>query len=220
MTEFSTTSLEIAGYQGEPVPNTFYRQEGETERLVIVLPGVGYTCQMPLLFYPRQVALERGADVLLVEYGYGTRPEYAELSLPEQLAWLFADACASWAAGTAQRPYRQITLAGKSLGTLAMGYLLSGQELPPDVRAVWLTPLLRHDPLRSEICSWTGPSLFVIGTADQHYDPVLLREVQEANGGEVVVIEGADHGMNVPGDVPASIRALDQIVGAATKYLG
>jgi hypothetical protein len=36
----------------------------------------------------------------------------------------------------------------------------------------------------------------------------------------VVAIEGADHGMNIAGDLSGSIKALDEIVQAVDLFLG
>jgi hypothetical protein len=47
----SIQTLEIMGYRDERVPNTFFRNDEGTEQLAIILPGMGYTCHMPLLYY-------------------------------------------------------------------------------------------------------------------------------------------------------------------------
>jgi hypothetical protein len=49
---FSRKNLDIHGYQGESVPNTFLQQNEATEHAAIVFPGPGYTCQGPVLHYP------------------------------------------------------------------------------------------------------------------------------------------------------------------------
>jgi hypothetical protein len=119
----------------------------------------------------------------------------------------------------AQRSYQQVTFVGKSLGTLAMGHLLTTETSLPQRKAVWLTPLVRIDALRQQIEAYGGPSLFVIGTADPQYDRTYLAEVQKATGGEVVAIEGADHGMNIGDDVLASIQALDKVMRAIAEFI-
>jgi hypothetical protein len=58
------TSLATDGYRGESVPNTLYEREGGAEELGLLLPGIGYTAQMPLFWYARRLLQERGADVL------------------------------------------------------------------------------------------------------------------------------------------------------------
>jgi pimeloyl-ACP methyl ester carboxylesterase len=215
-----TETIDIKGHNNEPVPHTFFKQETVTDHLAIILPGRGYTSQMPLLFYPINLMLLKGADVLRVEYAYDQQPDFLSLGFDEQLRWLFADVTAAYRAGVARRAYQQITLIGKSLGTLAMGHLTTTEVLPPRVQAIWLTPLVRFDNLRQQIKQFGGPSLFVIGTADSHYDSALLAEVQQATGGgEVVAIEGADHGLNIKNEVLQSIQALEKVVQAIETFL-
>jgi hypothetical protein len=175
---------------------------------------------MPVLYYPRRLLLERGADVLVVEYDYRGRADFRMPRDPERDRWFFDDVAAACGAGLGQRPYYSgVTLVGKSLGTLAMGYLLMEDARLSRARCVWLTPLLRDDRLRAQMRRARGHSLFVIGTADSHYDPAYLEEVRLASGGESVVIEGADHSLEVEGDTIGSIHAVEQTVRAIQQFL-
>ena len=213
------TTLTIQGYRDEAVPNRFLRPEGAVDQLAVLLPGLGYTLDMPLFYYAENLLLERGWDVLRVEYAYNTRPEFQNLPKLERHQWLLADATAAWHAGLDRRTYERVVLLGKSLGTLAMGHLLTTADPPPNVGAVWLTPLLAEERLRQQIRQYAGPSLFVIGTADSHFDPVVLEEMQVATIGEAVVVRNADHGMDIPGDPIASVRAVERVVEALGRFL-
>jgi len=216
---YPSTTLDIRGYCGQAVPNTFFVQDSETHHLAVVFPGLGYTAHMPVLYYPRRLLLERGADALLVEYDYRGREDFRTPRDPERDHWFFDDVAAACRAGLAQRSYSGVTLVGKSLGTLAMGYLLTEDARLSQARCVWLTPLLRDDRLRAQLKRARGHSLFVIGTADSHYDPAYLEEVRLASGGDSVVIEGADHSLEIEGDTVGSIRAVEQIVRAMQRFL-
>jgi hypothetical protein len=175
---------------------------------------------MLVLHFPRRLLLERGADVLLLEYDYRGRVDFRMPRDPERDRWFFQDVAAACGAGLGQRPYSGVTLVGKSLGTLAMGYLLTEDARRLSrARCVWLTPLLRDDQLRAQMRRARGRSLFVIGTADTHYDPAYLEEVRLASGGESVVIEGADHSLEIEGDTVGSIRAVEQTVRAMQQFL-
>jgi predicted alpha/beta-hydrolase family hydrolase len=215
----TSTTLTIQGYRGEPVPNRLLRPERAIDHLAVFLPGFGYTLDMPLFYYAEKLLLERGWDVLRVEYAYNTRPEYQTLPEPERKQWLLEDATATWRAALDQRTYERVVLIGKSLGTLAMGHLLTTPDPPPTVGAVWLTPMLGEERLRRQITQYGGPSLFVIGTADPHFDPVVLETMQVATIGEAVVVRNADHGMDIPGDPIASVRAVERVVEALTRFL-
>jgi predicted alpha/beta-hydrolase family hydrolase len=215
----TSTTLTIQGYRDEPVPNRFLRPEGAIDHLAVLLPGLGYTLDMPLFYYAENLLLERGWHVLRVEYAYNTRPEFQTLPKPERDRWLLADATAAWHAGLSQRIYERVVLIGKSLGTLAMGHLLTMPDAPPNVGAVWLTPLLGVERLRQQISQYGGRSLFVIGTADPHFEPAVLETMQVATTGEAVIVKDADHGMDIPGDPIASVRALERVVEALGRFL-
>jgi len=136
-----TSTLEIYGYHQEPVPHAFLRQDGESQQLSVIFPGWGYTVEMPVLYYLTRIMLERGSDVLLVKYEYSKNVLFSTLTEEERDRWLHADITAAVAAGIGQRAYSRITLIGKSLGTLAMGHLLSSHASLPNPECLWLHAL-------------------------------------------------------------------------------
>ena len=216
---YQQEKLDLKSYNDQPLPNTYFRQETNADHLALIIPGRDYTAHMPLFFYPILTLLNRGADVLRLDVHYLKRDDFQALDMNEQFRHLFDEVVAAYQVGMARRDYEQVTLVGKSLGTLAMGHLLTTETLPPTVNAIWLTPLVRFDFLRAQIKAFAGHSLFAIGTADPHYDAECLAEVQRTTNGEVVTIEGADHGMNITGDMSGSIKALDNIVQAIDVFL-
>lgn len=215
--------LEIPGYQGEEVPNTFFGQEGRAEGLAIVLPGIAYTVRMPVLYYPTLYLLWKGMDVLWVEYDYVKRNVH-ELARPEWRRRFGEDVGAAYRAGLAQRRYPRIVLVGKSLGTMAMRDLLFWEPSDRDpllssARCAWLTPLLKDEGIREQISRRARRSFVVIGTADPQYDPELLASCGLREGEEAIVIPDADHSLEREGDVSASIRNVEQIVRAFQGFV-
>jgi len=232
----SSYSLPIVGYHDRPVAHTFFRQARETGHVALLLPGVGYTTHMPLLYYPARILLQLGADVLRVETMYARLSEYEALDPAERTRWVFADAAAACRAGLAQRTYRRITLVGKSLGTLAVGHLLATEPALPlraeptrlsssqaqdeaTAEIIWLTPLLWNETLREQIRQVKPRSLFASGSADPHYSADHLAALQGVTGGQAVVIENANHSLEIEGDVAQSLRALGQVVQAVQTFL-
>jgi hypothetical protein len=216
---YAHTSQAITGHRNEPVPHTFLRQEADADHVAVLLPGIGYTSHMPLLYYPAKIMLGVGADVLRLEYEYSRREEFMALAGAERKRWLLDDVRAACDAVFAARPYRRVTLIGKSLGTRAMAHLVASYARCAAATAVWLTPLVRSDSLRREIGVWAGRSLFVIGTADPHYDAAFLDEVVKATGGERLVVDGADHSLEIEGDLPRSLDVLGQVVRAVEAFV-
>jgi hypothetical protein len=212
-------SITIIGYRGEQVPNSYIRQQAKSDHLAILMPGLNYTCDMPLLYYSAGLLLARGADVLRVECAYNRRVDFQSLPETEQERWVFADSKAACETALAQRSYHRVTLIGKSLGTLAMGYVLSSVPTLADARAIWLTPLLRNEKLRSEIREGGQCSLFVIGTVDSNYDSAFLAEARAATNGETLVIEGANHALEVNDDVFKSLQVIERVMLAIQTFL-
>jgi hypothetical protein len=211
-------SLSILGHSGKLVPNHFLGQDGDAAQLAIFFPGLGYTCDMPAFYYTQNM-LEESADLLRVEYAYGPATSFKNIAAIEQFAPLFDDAMAAWNAVRNERPYLTRTLIGKSLGTMAIGQILAANPSMPDLRVIWLTPLLRSERLFRQMQAFRGRSLIVIGTEDAHYDPALLASLRETSGTELLVVEGADHGFDIPGDITGSVEALGAVVTAVERFL-
>jgi predicted alpha/beta-hydrolase family hydrolase len=212
-------TLTISGYRREAVPNRFSRQNGETDHLALILPGQAYHAGLPLLAEPARLLQRAGADVLRVDYAY-LRPDFRALPAEERDRWIAADVTAAWKAVRTQRAYRQWTLVGKSLGTLAMGHLLAADPALAPARCAWLTPIFGDDALRARAIAHRGPALIAVGTADPFYNAELFGEVEQATGADAVVVPDADHLLEIPGDVPGTENALFQVIAAVQRLLG
>ena len=207
------TTLEVTGYGDQPVPNRFHRQDRAATKLGVVLPGLGYNCDMPLLYYPTKLLLARGADVLQLRPDYNTL-EFQSLPGEERARRAGADALAALRVGLAQRDYAQVILIGKSIGTLALAQLVSTEARLADAVTVWLTPVFRGRRVVDAALQFKGPALFVAGTADTLFDAEAMSKVRETTDAQVLVVQGADHSMEIPGDPLRSLGVLDQVVRA------
>jgi hypothetical protein len=216
---YTFESLGIKGHRDEPLPHAFLKQKSETSHLAVLLPGVGYTVHMPLLYYPMQVLLNEGADVLRVETMYVKRDAFEALSPADRARWVFEDASAAYRAAVSQRAYRLITLVGKSLGTLAMGHLLGTENRMIQVQALWLTPLLWNDTLCAQIEEHRPRSLFVAGTDDPHHRAEKVSEMQQLTQGAAVIVDGANHSLEIPGDLITTLKAMERVVAAVLDFV-
>lgn len=135
MPDLNISSISITGYAGKAVPNRFIRQDGIAHTLAVLFPGLRYSCDMPLLFYPFKLLLGRGADVLQVRTDY-TLASYQSLPSSERAAWLATDAQAVVQAARVQGKYDRLVLIGKSIGTVALASLVPHE---PEAVTIWLT---------------------------------------------------------------------------------
>jgi hypothetical protein len=63
-------------------------------------------------------------------------------------------------------------------------------------------------------------ALFVIGTSDPYFDKLNLDDLVKATGGHGIVIDGADHSLEIEGDPLKSLKALELIMKGITKFIG
>lgn len=210
-------ALSITGFDGEAVPNQFLKQTGEANGLAILLPGLGYTCDMPLFYYSELQFLVGGYDVLRVDYDY-RRIDFQPWANPSHRRRLVEDVAAAVQAGIAQQSSSNVAVVGKSLGTLAMAHLANTGALLPSWRTVWLTPLLKQDAVFDALMKVTGPTAIVIGSDDYHYDEVRLESLDARDNVMLITVAGGNHSLNTGTSASESALALATIIGQLDAF--
>jgi pimeloyl-ACP methyl ester carboxylesterase len=168
------------------------------DRVVVVVPGVGYTVQGPLLAYARLAAERRGAEVRAIAWAPPPIEDFDErvVWVRGQVAEVLGDVRA--------------LVVGKSLGSLAAA-LVAERGLP----AVWLTPLLTRPQVVEAIAAAGVPPLLVGGTADSLWDGRVARSLSP----HVLEVPDADHALYVPGPVRATAQVAGLVVEAVEAFL-
>lgn len=213
--EFKISTIEFNGYQDQPVGNRYFRLNQESKTLGLIFPGLYYSCDMPLLYYTAQLLLSRIVDILQVWPNY-TVPSFQSLDQVERSNWLQADALAAMEAGLRQRKYRQTILVGKSLGTISMALLIGKQMLMEDIVTIWLTPLLHIPEVSSRLLSLQSPALYISGDKDPTYNEGIFRQIKDLHKAKVIIIEGANHSLEIPGNPLLSLQILETV----TRQIG
>jgi hypothetical protein len=217
MLDIEFTSLALTNYQGLPLPNRYYRQKGAATGLAVMLPGLHYNSDMPLLYYPARLLLQHGYDVVQIQPDY-TRPAFQGASEAEQNAWLRVDARTAVKTGRGRRPDGRLVLLGKSIGTLGVAQLVDS-EFTADAYYIWLTPLLQRSGLVSAAKQCKGVSLFVVGSADPTYDPGVMEDICETTGAKLLLLQDANHLLEVPEDIQRSLRLMDQLLTGIEAFI-
>jgi hypothetical protein len=182
-------------------PGEAVLHEGDPGRCAVVLPGVRYFSQAPLLWFAREAAQAAGWSVLeLSERAPGDE---------EPFEWIRDRvARALEAAASAET----VAVIGKSLGSAAAP-LVAERGLP----AVWLTPLLMRPEIVSAIASSSGGALLVGSSADPTWSD---GEQPSGDSIEVLELEGLDHSLQVEGDPLASLDVLRTVTERIGDFLG
>jgi hypothetical protein len=132
---------------------------------------------------------------------------------------LIEDVEASFRAITEEEKQEVVCLVGKSLGTLALGHLLETREDLRDAKTIWLTPLIKNPELLEQMLAYMKDAILVIGAKDPHFDRDIIERLNATTQLGGIVIEEANHSLEIEGDVTKSLRVLMQIVSVLQQFL-
>jgi hypothetical protein len=173
--------------------------EADPRRCLLLLPGARYPTRAPLLWFARGVGVERGWSALEVldQLPAGAPP-------------------GQWALDRAERALAavsatEVVVVGKSLASAAAGMVADR-----GLAAVWLTPLLGEAAVVDAMSRTSRPTLLVGGTADPTWQPGALPQNPVL---ETEELAGADHGLELPGDVAGSLDALRGVTARIGAFL-
>lgn len=172
---------------------------GDPDRVTLVLPGRWYPPAGPLLWFAREAAQLHGWSVLEVWDELWNDGDWLEWTKERARAGL------AYASGT-----RRVVV-GKSLASAAAG-VVAADRLP----AVWLTPLLTEPEVEAAFAGLSARTLLIGGTADPTWDGDIARRTE---GAEVLELDGADHSLQIPGDLQASLALLGEVATAVGEFL-
>jgi hypothetical protein len=181
-------------------PGEAILHEGDPGRCAVVLPGVRYFSQAPLLWFAREAAQARGWSVLELS-------ERAPAD-EEPFAWM------------RDRTERALESASEADAVVVIGKSLGSAAAPlaaeRGLAAVWLTPLLIRPEVVAALRAGTAPALLVGSSAD----PTWSDGEQPGSGSvEVLEFEGLDHSLQAEGDPLASLDALRTVTERIGDFL-
>ncbi|MGN0143613.1 MAG: alpha/beta hydrolase [Clostridium sp.] len=181
--------------------------------LAVLLPGIGYTLERPLLDYSKKLCMELGYDVLGLEYGF----QLSGKEFEKEKINIIIDETYKLLKMSLDSRYKKIIFIGKSLGTIIQIYLedkLVEEGYKFDFKNIYLTPV----NFTAESGVEEG-SLIVTGTNDPLINEESINKIEEISKVDVVKIDGADHSMNVDHDVVKSSEILTYIIKKEKEYL-
>lgn len=215
----SVNRLNISGYKGRTLKCRHITVTDETQDVALVFPGLAYNSDMPLLYYSIQTILTSGINVLSVDYDYSSNQDFMKQSTRDRADWLLGDSEAALDFATDDMNQRIVCMMGKSLGTLMLGHFLETREDLRDAKTIWLTPLIKNPELLEQMLAYMKEAVLVIGTSDPHYDSDIIDRLNASTQLSGIIIERANHSLEIEGKVTDSLRVLTQIVSIIRQFL-
>ncbi|WP_233208501.1 MULTISPECIES: alpha/beta fold hydrolase [Planomicrobium] len=204
------------GYKGYGVPYLMIKQEEASDRLAVMLPGAGYTNQAPLFHYATDIYLQKGYDVLNVNYRYND-DFYDDFSMEELSEAVRFDVAKVIGQVLTEFSYKDFCLIGKSLGTIALASELQ-RPLFRDAAAIWLTPLIKRPDVFDAMLTLPNRALGFIGDEDRVYDAERWNEIKTNPQMTLRLVPGTEHSLEIPGKTLASIDIMKDIMAEIEKF--
>ncbi|MBR3058287.1 MAG: hypothetical protein IKG93_10025 [Clostridiales bacterium] len=194
-----------------------------TKKLAIIIPGMGYTKDRPLLYYAGKLLASAGYELLHIEFS----------NLPKKIKGnrelILKTAIQCYEQATAQlesidfSSYSELLFVGKSIGTIVAARYISEHNL--NARQIWYTPLQETLDIVFSDKDKLGTSrlnpentLTFIGTADPWSDiPNLLNTAAE-NHLDIHVYKDCNHSLETP-DVEHNIEILRDVIMLTKQFL-
>lgn len=180
-------------------------------KIAVLFPGIGYTCDKPLLYYAGKLAGKYGYELRPVAYGNfpsgvkGNREkmEQSFYSALQQSEEILKDIC--W------EDYEDILFISKSVGTIVAAAYMKNHKIR--ARSISFTPLADTFSFAS------GEGIMFHGTSDPWVkDRDEIIEGCRKIGQPLYITENANHSLET-GDVAQDIANLAKIMGQVEAYI-
>ena len=191
----------------------------ETGNHVLIMPGIGYTVDRPLLYWAAQALAANGWFVDRLDLKLTESVEFPEMiACMERVVDEWRKAALEHAAESGEEPH--LLVVTKSLSTLSYPH-----SAKLGLRVVLLTPVLNPPPFDKHKSVIPAPlpgtagspmPLICAGDADPYYDDAKAHLLTD----HVRTYAGANHSIEVPDDWQTSLDYLKQVTQAIVEYAG
>ena len=197
-----------------------YKGEG-IRKIAVLFPGIGYTCDKPLLYYSAKLAAERGYEVVRVPYGNfppnvkgdAQKMQQCFVSAREQSEDILRTV--EWSL------YSDVVFFSKSVGTaVAMSY---AKDHGIAARQVLYTPLEEtfRFPVTAKISEDpdSGPAAVVFhGTGDPWAETAQIIRLCEEKGIPLYLTKDANHSLEC-GKAMKDLRTIKKVMKTVKEFL-
>ena len=173
-------------------------------RLAILFPGIGYTCDKPLLYYAEKMAIKNVYETKRVVYRSlgDTRIRGNREKIEEAVRFLYA--CSEeFLSDIDFTQYDEILFISKSIGTIIAAEYAS--KMQAEVRHILYTPL--EDTFRHSFKN----AISFIGTADPWSNVQDVIDLAKAKGVSIYIYDNANHSLET-GEVLKDIETVQDVM--------
>ena len=180
------------------------------KKLACLFPGIGYTCDKPLLYYSRNLLQKMGWEVVCVPYSGFPAGVKGNAEKKEQCVRMAAEQAEAMLKKIRWNKYEDILFVGKSVGTVIGPAYAKAHGI--DCRQILFTPV-------EATFQFAGSDSIVFhGTADPWADTKVIEECCHRMGIPLVETKKANHSLET-GDVDFDIKNMRNTMKTVKAYV-
>lgn len=201
--------IKISSFWGVTLENLLISQNSDI--LTIILPGMGYTKDKPLLNFLSKLSINKGYDVFSIEYGFQLAKKSLNINDSDEVSYLLKETIESIQC-ILKKTYKKIIFIGKSIGTV-ITTKISDKFNEFDQIHILLTPVNA-----TYINKVRYKTLVVTGTEDPMINKIYIDKMMEDKNIKLVTIERGNHSLECS-DVFMSIDMIKKSIQEVDNFL-
>ena len=178
-------------------------------KIVCLFPGIGYTCDKPLLYYSSKMFSAAGWQTVRIAYGGFPSGVKGNAEKMKQCAEMALDQAETLLKDIEWSQYDEILFVSKSVGTVVAGAYAQKHHVP--CRHVLFTPV------EASFSFGIKDAIAFHGTSDPWANSEAIRKACSASGIPLYITEKANHSLET-GDVDADIETLKSTLQIVREY--
>ena len=179
------------------------------KKIACLFPGIGYTCDKPLLYYSWKLLKGSGWEIVPVPYTGFPDHVKGNPEKMEQCAQMALEQSEGILQGIDWNKYGEILFIGKSIGTVVCAAYAKRHGLR--CRQILFTPV------EAVFRFANGNAIAFHGTSDPWADTGTIRENCRRTGIPLYETEGANHSLET-GDVDRDIKEMRKVMKIVKEY--
>lgn len=187
----------------------------EKEGLVVLFPGIGYTCDRPLLYYPGRMLQSMGYQIVPVSYGGFPANVKGDAQKMRECFFTALDQAEAVLEKIDFSAFDDVIFIGKSVGTVVALHYAKEHDI--DARFVLLTPVEEAFEHLPQLVGSRAAAFY--GTSDPWARTEIVTSACTARKIPLYVFADANHSLET-GDVETDIKYLQQVVRHIREFAG
>lgn len=180
------------------------------KKIACLFPGIGYTCDKPLLYYSWKLLKSKGWEVIPVQYSGFPSGVKGNAEKMQQAAYMALEQAEKQLREVDWSEYAEVLFIGKSIGTAVCSAYAQRNRLK--CRLILFTPV--EDTFRFT----DQPAIAFHGTADPWADTKAIVKACEELNIPLCLTENANHSLET-GDIDTDIEEIRKVMRTVSRFI-